>query len=78
MPGRGPTVVITDLGVLRPDPESRELTLTQIHPGSSVEQAREQTGWPLRVSEDLEETEPPSEEELRELRELRATLEAPR
>jgi glutaconate CoA-transferase subunit B len=78
MPGRGPTVVITDLGVLRPDPGSRELTLTQIHPGSSVEQARDQTGWPLRVSEDLEETEPPSEEELRELRELRATLEAPR
>jgi glutaconate CoA-transferase subunit B len=78
MPGRGPTVVITDLGVLRPDPESRELTLTQIHPGSSVEQAREQTGWPLRVSEDLEETESPSEDELRELRELRATLEAPR
>jgi len=78
MTGRGPTVVITDLGVLRPDPESRELTLTQIHPGSSVEQAQEQTGWPLRVSEDLEETEPPSEDELRELRELRATLEAPR
>jgi glutaconate CoA-transferase, subunit B len=77
MPGRGPTVVITDLGVLRPDPESRELTLTQIHPGMSVEQAREETGWPLRVSEDLEETEPPSDDELRVLRELRATLEAP-
>ena len=78
MPGRGPTVVITDLGVLRPDPETCELTLTQIHPGVSVEQAREQTGWPLQVSEDVEETEPPSEEELRELRDLRATLEAPK
>jgi glutaconate CoA-transferase subunit B len=78
MPGRGPTVVITDLGVLRPDPETCELTFTQIHPGVSVEQAREQTGWPLRVATDLEETEPPSDEELRELRELRATLEAPR
>jgi glutaconate CoA-transferase subunit B len=77
MPGRGPTVVITDLGVLRPDPESRELVLTQIHPGVSVEQAREQTGWPLRVSEDIEETEPPTDDELRELRELKATLEAP-
>jgi glutaconate CoA-transferase, subunit B len=44
----------------------------------SVEQAREQTGWPLRVSDDLEETEPPSDQELRELRDLRATLEAPR
>jgi glutaconate CoA-transferase, subunit B len=78
MPGHGPTVVITDLGVLRPDSESRELALTQIHPGVSVEQAREQTGWPLRVSGDLEETAPPSDQELRQLRELRATLEAPR
>jgi glutaconate CoA-transferase subunit B len=78
MPGRGPTEVITDLGVLRPDPESRELTMTQLHPGVTAEQAREQTGWPLRVSEDVEETKPPSDDELRELRELRATLEAPR
>jgi glutaconate CoA-transferase, subunit B len=78
MPGQGPTEVITDLGVLRPDPESRELTMTQLHPGVTVEQAREQTGWPLRVAEDVEETEPPSADELRELRELRATLEAPR
>jgi glutaconate CoA-transferase, subunit B len=76
MPGRGPTIVITDLGVLRPDPESCELTLTQVHPGVTVERAREQTGWRLAVSDDLEETQPPSEEELRELRELRATLEA--
>lgn len=77
MPGRGPTIVITDLGVLRPDPESRELTLTQVHPGISADRAREQTGWALRISDDLEETEPPSDEELRELRKLRATLEAP-
>ncbi|HEY3192665.1 MAG TPA: CoA-transferase [Solirubrobacterales bacterium] len=77
MPGRGPTIVITDLGVLRPDPETRELTLTQIHPGVSVDSARERTGWPLRVSEDLVETEPPTDDELRELRRLRATLEAP-
>jgi glutaconate CoA-transferase subunit B len=75
MSGRGPTIVITDLGVLRPEPETRELTLTQVHPGVSVDQAREQTGWALRVSDEVEETEPPSEEELRELRRLRATLE---
>jgi glutaconate CoA-transferase, subunit B len=75
MPGKGPTVVITDLGVLRPDPESRELTLTEIHPGVALEQAREATAWALAVAEDLEETVPPSEEELRILRELRATLE---
>jgi glutaconate CoA-transferase, subunit B len=77
LPGGGPTVVITDLGVLRPDPLSRELTLTRIHPGVSVEQAQEATEWPLRLADDLEQTDPPTEEELRALRELKATLEAP-
>jgi glutaconate CoA-transferase, subunit B len=76
LPGRGPTIVITDLGVLRPDPETCELTLTQVHPEASVDQVREATGWPLRVADDVQETEPPSDEELRVLRELRATLEA--
>ena len=75
MPGKGPTIV-TDLGVLRPDPETRELTLTQVHPGVSVQEAREKTGWPLQVSEDVKETEPPTDGELSELRRLRATLEA--
>jgi glutaconate CoA-transferase subunit B len=77
MPGEGPMVVITDLGVLRPDPDTCELTLTEVHPGNSADDAGEATGWPLRVAEDLRETDPPSEEELRVLRELRATLEAP-
>jgi glutaconate CoA-transferase, subunit B len=76
LPGRGPATVITDLGLLRPDAETCELTLAQVHPGVTVEQALEATGWPLRVADDLEETEPPSDEELRVLRELRATLEA--
>jgi glutaconate CoA-transferase subunit B len=66
-------VVITDLGVLRPDPD--ELTLTRIHPGVSVEKVREETGWDLQVSEDLEETDPPSDEEVRVLRELKSALE---
>jgi glutaconate CoA-transferase subunit B len=76
MTGRGPTAVITDLGVLRPDPETCELTLTQVHPGSSADEASDATGWPLQVSPELEETEPPTDEELRALRGLRATLEA--
>jgi glutaconate CoA-transferase, subunit B len=71
-PGSGPTAIITDLGVLRPDPQSRELTLVALHPGATVEGAREATGWELRVAEDLETTEPPYEEELRILRDLRA------
>jgi glutaconate CoA-transferase subunit B len=68
--GRGPTRVITDLGVLEPDPETRELVLTQVHPGVTAEQAREATGWNLKVAGDLVTTDPPTDEELSELRAL--------
>ena len=51
--GRGPTAVITDLGVLEPDPSSLELTLTQLHEGVTVEQTREATGWELAVAEQV-------------------------
>lgn len=73
MPGRGPVKVITDLGVLQPDPESNELTLTGLAPGVDVEQVREATGWPLRVHDDLSAQQPPTEQELAVLRELKAT-----
>jgi glutaconate CoA-transferase, subunit B len=75
LPGRGPTVVITDLGVLRPDPDSCELTMTQVHPGVSADQAREATGWDLKVSDELAESEEPTAKELGILRELKATVE---
>jgi glutaconate CoA-transferase, subunit B len=70
-----PSVVITDLGLLRPDPDSGELTQTQLHPGVSADQAREATGWDLKLADDLTETEPPSDEELNVLRELKSALE---
>jgi glutaconate CoA-transferase subunit B len=68
--GKGPTLVITDLGLLRPDPETAELVLTHLHPGVKVEQVREATGWRLKVAGELEETAPPQEAELSVLREL--------
>jgi glutaconate CoA-transferase, subunit B len=68
--GRGPSAVITDLGVLEPDPGTCELVLTQIHPGVDVDEAREQTGWELKVAGDLRITDPPTAEELSALREL--------
>jgi glutaconate CoA-transferase subunit B len=68
--GRGPVKVITDLGVLAPDPSSCELTLTRIHPGVDVDTALKRSGWKLRVAADLGTTEPPSETELAVLREL--------
>jgi glutaconate CoA-transferase subunit B len=71
--GAGPRTVITDLGVLEPDPVTCELTLTQLHPGATVEQARAATGWPLAVAEELRRTRPPTADELTVLRHLEAT-----
>jgi glutaconate CoA-transferase subunit B len=68
--GRGPTAVITDLGVLEPDPKSLELVLTQIHPGVVVDQVREATGWELQVADQPLPTPPPTGDELAALREL--------
>ena len=70
--GGGPTAVITDLGVLEPDPDTRELVLTQLHPGVTVDAARAATGWDLQVASALKTTAPPSDEELAVLRELEA------
>jgi glutaconate CoA-transferase, subunit B len=69
-PGEGPTVVITDLGVLRPGADG-ELELTAVHPGIAVEDARAATGWELVVRESLSTTEPPTALELETLRALR-------
>jgi glutaconate CoA-transferase, subunit B len=71
--GGGPTSVITDLGGYAPDPETRELVLTHLHPGVTVEQAQRATGWELRVSPSVGRTPPPTEVELAALRELEAT-----
>jgi len=68
--GAGPTAVITDLGVLEPDPGSRRLILTAVHPGVVPDAVRRETGWELEVSADLRVTEPPSATELDALREL--------
>jgi glutaconate CoA-transferase, subunit B len=64
------STVITDLGVLEPDPETKELTLVALHEGADVAQAREATGWDLKVAADVAVTEPPTDEELGALREL--------
>jgi glutaconate CoA-transferase subunit B len=67
--GRGPSVVVTDLGRYRFDPGSGEMVLAAVHPGVAVEEVRAATGWDLRVAEDLETTPDPSAEELRLIRE---------
>ncbi|NMC11275.1 MAG: CoA-transferase subunit beta [Chloroflexi bacterium] len=65
--GAGPLAVVTDLGVMEPD-ENGELILTALHPGASVDQARENTGWDLKVASNLKTTKPLTVEELTILR----------
>jgi len=52
------------------NPETKELILTQLHPGVSAEEVREATGWDLRLAAEPRVTEPPSPDELGALREL--------
>ncbi len=68
--GRGPVRVVTDICVLEPDPASRELTLTRVHPGVEVADVRAATGWDLKVADEVAVTEPPTDEELAVLRRL--------
>ena len=74
--GAGPRTVITDIGILQPDAVSRELTLTHLHPGMSLEQAKAATGWPLAVADTLQTTKAPTHQELAALRKLKATASA--
>jgi glutaconate CoA-transferase subunit B len=71
--GGGPRYVITDLGILEPDPVTKELVMTSLHPGVTLEQVKENTGWDLKISNSLETTEAPTQSELDRVRALVAT-----
>ena len=60
----GPATVITTLGILRFDAQSREMTLASLHPGVSVDQVLGNTGWPLRIADELSQTPQPTDKEL--------------
>lgn len=66
----GPTTVITDLGILKTDPGTKELTLMSCHPGITVDRVREATAWPLKVADSVSETPHPTPQELSALRRL--------
>lgn len=68
LPGDGPQAIITDLGVLRLDPVSCEFVLAAVHPGVTVDQVVQATGWPLQVLANVTETAPPTSRELAALR----------
>jgi glutaconate CoA-transferase subunit B len=67
---RGPTLVVTDLCVMKPDPVSKELTVDALHPSVTREEVIAATGWPIRFAAEVGETPPPTEIELAALRDL--------
>lgn len=67
---RGPTRLITDLCVFEPDPVSKIMTVTSIHPGVTREQIQDNTGWPVSYAASVATTGAPTEEELTILRDL--------
>jgi glutaconate CoA-transferase, subunit B len=70
--GAGPLAVITDFGILAPEPGTRELVLSALFPGATVEEARAAVGWPLRCAAEVGRLDPPGPEELATLRNLHA------
>jgi glutaconate CoA-transferase subunit B len=68
----GPTKVITDLCVLEPDPATKELAVASLHPGVTREQVTAATGWKIKFADKVSETPPPTDKELKVLRELHA------
>jgi glutaconate CoA-transferase, subunit B len=67
--GSGPTSVVTDLGTYGFDASTGEMTLMTLHPDVSLDDVRASSGWEPRLSDDLGITEPPSDDELRIIRE---------
>jgi glutaconate CoA-transferase subunit B len=70
LPGKGPVAVVTDLCVMEPDTVTKELTVTQLHPGIAREQVRKATEWEIRFATELKETALPTALELETLRDL--------
>ena len=68
IPGAGPQLVVTDMAVFGFDKESGEMTLNSLRPGVTVEQVQSEVSWPLKISKDLKNAEPPTAEELRIIR----------
>lgn len=68
LPGRGPELVITDKAVLNFANPEREMQLSALYPGVTVKEVQDETGWPLRLAQTIQETAAPSSEELRLIR----------
>jgi len=69
---KGPTKVFTDLCLMEPDPETKELTVTCLYPGAAQAEIEAKCGWPVRFAATLREEPAPTALELEALREMHA------
>jgi glutaconate CoA-transferase subunit B len=69
---KGPTKLVTDLCIFEPNPQTKEMTVTSIHPGVTRDQINDNTGWPVRYAANVAETPAPTDKELATLRDLHA------
>jgi acyl CoA:acetate/3-ketoacid CoA transferase beta subunit len=67
--GSGPQCVITNLGYLDFEEKSKHMRLSTIHPGIDIETVKDSTGFELIIPDNLKKTKPPTEKELKLLRE---------
>jgi len=68
----GPALLVTDLCVMQPDPETKEFVVVSVHPGVTRDQVIAATGWPVRFADRVTETMAPTMTELEALRDLNA------
>jgi len=68
----GPMLLVSDLCIMRPEPETNEFVVTSLHAGVTRDAVRENTGWPVRFAGQVSETPPPTSRELETLRDLNA------
>lgn len=73
---KGPTLLITDLAIWKPDPVTKEFTVVSIHPGVTREEVQATCGWPVKFADTVDVTAPPTELELATLRDLKARTDA--
>lgn len=73
---KGPTLLITDLAIWRPDPETKEFAVVSLHPGVSRQHVQDTCGWTVKFAAKVEETASPTTNELDTLRALQARTKA--
>ena len=71
--GGGPVAIVTTLGILRPDPVTKEFMLDSYYSFSSIEEIKAATAWELKISPRVGITPEPTAEELEALRSVDVT-----